>query len=74
MNFTEMSAHYARETDRMTANIFHRLISEGASRESAAEQAEHFRELRQGPGWDAVLTSCRILTGQPAHPPSDSIH
>jgi hypothetical protein len=41
MNFREMAAYYARETDRMTLNMFHGLISEGASRESAAEQAAH---------------------------------
>ena len=73
MNFKELVTHYAAETDRMTSNIFHRLMSEGADEDDAREQAEHFRELREGEGWHAVLTSCRILTGQPAHV-SDSIH
>ncbi len=69
-----MAADYQRETDRMTSNIFHGLISEGADEDSAREQSEHFRELREGEGWDAVLTACRIASGQPLHPPSDSIN
>ncbi len=74
MNFTEMSAHYAAETDRQTNAIYHRLRAAGASDESAREQSEYFRDYREGEGWQTIIEVCRVASGQPLHPPSDSIH